>query len=146
MLKVCFHWPPLRAVSQRLIPFLFVLYVVSYLDRVNVAFAALEMNRDLGLSPAGYGFGAGIFFIGYSLFEVPSNLILARTGARTPRSTWLPLKKNDVGGADGSLLWVMITLCMTGSDDAAGRAALTGRRPSWARATGRIKRRADLRG
>ena len=72
----------LRAVSQRLIPFLFVLYVVSFLDRVNVGFAALEMNRDLGLSPAVYGFGAGIFFIGYSLFEVPSNLILARTGAR----------------------------------------------------------------
>jgi ACS family tartrate transporter-like MFS transporter len=72
----------LRAVSHRLIPFLFVLYVVSFLDRVNVGFAALEMNRDLGLSPAVYGFGAGIFFIGYSLFEVPSNLILARTGAR----------------------------------------------------------------
>ena len=62
----------LRAVSRRLIPFLFVLYVVSFLDRVNVGFAALEMNRDLGLSPSVYGFGAGIFFIGYSLFEVPS--------------------------------------------------------------------------
>jgi ACS family tartrate transporter-like MFS transporter len=72
----------LGAVSLRLIPFLFVLYVVSFLDRVNVGFAALEMNRDLGLTPAVYGFGAGIFFIGYSLFEVPSNLILARTGAR----------------------------------------------------------------
>ena len=72
----------LRVVSRRLIPFLFVLYVVSFLDRVNVGFAALEMNRDLGLSPAAYGFGAGIFFIGYSLFEVPSNLILARMGAR----------------------------------------------------------------
>ena len=72
----------LRLVSRRLIPFLFVLYVVSFLDRVNVGFAALEMNRDLGLSPAVYGFGAGIFFIGYSLFEVPSNLILARIGAR----------------------------------------------------------------
>jgi len=72
----------LRAVSLRLIPFLFVLYVVSFLDRVNVGFAALEMNRDLGFSPAVYGFGAGIFFIGYSLFEVPSNLILARVGAR----------------------------------------------------------------
>src|SRR5678815_4888711 len=72
----------LRAVSVRLLPFLFVLYVVSFLDRVNVGFAALEMNRDLGLSPAVYGFGAGIFFIGYSLFEVPSNLILAHVGAR----------------------------------------------------------------
>ena len=68
--------------SRRLIPFLFVLYVVSFLDRVNVGFAALEMNRDLGFSTAVYGFGAGIFFIGYPLFEVPSNLILARVGAR----------------------------------------------------------------
>jgi ACS family tartrate transporter-like MFS transporter len=72
----------LRAVTRRLIPFLFVLYVVSFLDRVNVGFAALEMNRDLGLSPTVYGFGAGVFFIGYSMFEVPSNLILARMGAR----------------------------------------------------------------
>ena len=72
----------LRAVTRRIIPFLFVLYVVSFLDRVNVGFAALEMNRDLDFSSAVYGFGAGIFFIGYSLFEVPSNLILARTGAR----------------------------------------------------------------
>ncbi len=72
----------LRVVSRRLIPFLFILYVVCFLDRVNVGFAALGMNRDVGLSPAVYGFGAGIFFIGYSLFEVPSNLILARIGAR----------------------------------------------------------------
>jgi len=72
----------LRAVSRRILPLLFVLYVVSFLDRVNVGFAALEMNRDLGLGPAVYGFGAGIFFIGYSLFEIPSNLFLARTGAR----------------------------------------------------------------
>jgi ACS family tartrate transporter-like MFS transporter len=69
-------------VSRRLLPFLFVLYVVSFLDRVNVGFASLEMNRDLGLSPADYGFGAGVFFIGYAVFEVPSNLILARMGAR----------------------------------------------------------------
>ena len=72
----------LRVVSRRLIPFLFALYVVSFLDRVNVGFAALQMNRDLSLSPAVYGFGAGIFFVGYSLFEVPSNLILACMGAR----------------------------------------------------------------
>ena len=77
-----FERATMRAVSRRLIPFLFVLYVVSFLDRVNVGFAALEMNRDLGLSPTVYGFGAGIFFLGYSLFEAPSNLILARTGAR----------------------------------------------------------------
>jgi MFS transporter, ACS family, tartrate transporter len=72
----------LGTLSRRLIPFLFVLYVVCFLDRVNVGFASLQMNRDLGLSPAAYGFGAGIFFIGYSFSEVPSNLILVRTGAR----------------------------------------------------------------
>jgi ACS family tartrate transporter-like MFS transporter len=72
----------LPKVTRRLLPFLFVLYVVCFLDRVNVGFAALQMNRDLGLSPAAYGFGAGIFFLGYVLFEVPSNLMLARLGAR----------------------------------------------------------------
>ena len=63
-------------------PFLLLLYVVAWLDRVNVGFAALQMNADLGFSDTVYGFGAGIFFIGYALFEVPSNLILARVGAR----------------------------------------------------------------
>jgi MFS transporter, ACS family, tartrate transporter len=69
-------------VSRRLIPFLFLLYILNFLDRVNVGFAALEMNRDLGFGPAVYGLGAGVFFIGYCLFEVPSNLVLYRTGAR----------------------------------------------------------------
>ena len=69
-------------VSRHLIPFLFLLYILNFLDRVNVGFAALEMNRDLGFGPAVYGFGAGIFFLGYCLFEVPSNLVLYRTGAR----------------------------------------------------------------
>lgn len=69
-------------VSRRLIPFLFLLYALNFLDRVNVGFAALSMNRDLGFSPAVYGFGAGVFFLGYCLFEVPSNLVLYRTGAR----------------------------------------------------------------
>ena len=59
-----------------------MLYVVCFLDRVNIGFAALQMNQDLGLSPAVYGFGAGVFFLGYVLFEVPSNLVLARLGAR----------------------------------------------------------------
>lgn len=72
----------LGRVRRRLLPFMFLLYIVAYLDRVNIGFAALQMNRDLGLSPAVYGFGAGIFFIGYFLFEVPSNLIMARVGAR----------------------------------------------------------------
>ncbi|HEY4647281.1 MAG TPA: MFS transporter [Steroidobacteraceae bacterium] len=72
----------LAKVTRRLIPFLLLLYVVAWLDRVNVGFAALQMNRDLGFSPAVYGFGAGVFFVGYALFEIPSNLILARVGAR----------------------------------------------------------------
>ena len=72
----------LAKVTRRLIPFLLLLYVIAWLDRVNVGFAALQMNRDLGFSPAVYGFGAGVFFVGYALFEIPSNLILARVGAR----------------------------------------------------------------
>lgn len=72
----------LRKVTRRLLPFLLLLYVVAYIDRVNIGFAALQMNEDLGLSAAMYGFGAGIFFLGYVLFEVPSNLVLARVGAR----------------------------------------------------------------
>jgi MFS transporter, ACS family, tartrate transporter len=72
----------LAKVTRRLLLFLFLLYVVCFLDRVNIGFAALQMNQDLGFSPAVYGFGAGIFFLGYVLFEVPSNLMLARIGAR----------------------------------------------------------------
>ena len=69
-------------VRWRLIPFLFLLYIVAYLDRVNVGFAAIDMNRDLGFSAAVYGLGSGIFLLSYTLFEVPSNLILARIGVR----------------------------------------------------------------
>src|SRR3981081_907169 len=69
-------------VSARLVPFLIVCFFVAYLDRVNVRFAALTMNRDLGLTASQYGKGAGIFFIAYFLFEVPSNLLLERYGAR----------------------------------------------------------------
>ena len=69
-------------VSARLVPFLIVCFLAAYLDRVNVSFAALTMNADLGLSAAAYGFGAGIFFLAYFVFEVPSNLLLARFGAR----------------------------------------------------------------
>src|SRR5438876_588955 len=72
----------LRKVTLRLIPFLFVLYIVAWLDRVNVGFAALQMNSDLGFSSAAFGFGSGVFFLGYCLFEVPSNLVLHRVGAR----------------------------------------------------------------
>ncbi|MSR14327.1 MAG: MFS transporter [Gammaproteobacteria bacterium] len=69
-------------VTRRLLPFLLLLYIVSWLDRANVSFAALQMNVDLGFSAAVYGFGAGIFFIGYALFEIPSNLIMVRVGPR----------------------------------------------------------------
>src|SRR5919197_490947 len=72
----------LRKVTLRLIPFLFVLYIIAWLDRVNVGFAGLQMNADLGFSSAAFGFGSGVFFLGYCLFEVPSNLILHHVGAR----------------------------------------------------------------
>ncbi|MCP2008353.1 sugar phosphate permease [Duganella sp. HSC-15S17] len=71
-----------RRVSWRLMPFLFLCYVAAYLDRVNVGFAKLQMLADLRFSDTVYGAGAGIFFIGYFLFEVPSNLLMTRTGAR----------------------------------------------------------------
>jgi MFS transporter, ACS family, tartrate transporter len=67
---------------RRLIPFIFICYVVSYLDRINVGFAALTMNRDLGLTPTQFGWGAGLFFLGYFSFEIPSNLLMQRFGAR----------------------------------------------------------------
>src|SRR5690348_2321398 len=71
-----------RKVSWRLLPLLLICYLVAYLDRVNVGFAKLQMASALNLSDAVYGLGAGIFFLGYFLFEVPSNLILHRVGAR----------------------------------------------------------------
>lgn len=77
----------LRKLKTRLLPYLFALYVVAYLDRVNVGFAALQMNRDLGFDSEVFGFGSGIFFVGYMLFQVPSNLVLQRLGARRLIST-----------------------------------------------------------
>lgn len=71
-----------RKVNLRLIPFLFICYVAAYLDRINIGFAQLQMKADLGFSDAVYGLGAGIFFFGYALFEVPSNLLLEKIGAR----------------------------------------------------------------
>lgn len=72
----------MRKVSWRIVPFIMLLYFIAYIDRVNIGFAALTMNKDLGFSPAVFGFGAGIFFWGYFLFEVPSNIILDKVGAR----------------------------------------------------------------
>jgi MFS transporter, ACS family, tartrate transporter len=69
-------------VTWRLLPFLLLLYIISWLDRVNVGFAKLQMNSDLGMSDTAYGFGAGIFFLAYAACEIPSNLLLVRFGAR----------------------------------------------------------------
>jgi ACS family tartrate transporter-like MFS transporter len=86
-------------VSRRLLPFMFALFVANYLDRVNVSFAALQMNRDLAFSGAAYGFGAGMFFLGYCLFQLPSNLLLQRIGARR----WI--------GAL-AIAWGVVAVCM----------------------------------
>jgi MFS transporter, ACS family, tartrate transporter len=75
----------IRTISWRLIPFLVLAYFFSYLDRVNLGFAALTMNADLKFTPLIFGWGAGIFFIGYFIFEVPSNLALEKFGA----SRWI---------------------------------------------------------
>ena len=72
----------LRKITFRIVPFIMLLYFIAFLDRVNIGFAALEMNKELGFSSTVFGFGAGIFFLGYFLFEVPSNLILNKVGAR----------------------------------------------------------------
>jgi sugar phosphate permease len=77
-----------RKVTMRIVPFLFICYLVAYLDRVNVGFAKLQMLHDLNFSETVYGFGAGIFFLGYVLFEVPSNVVMHKVargcGSRGP--------------------------------------------------------------
>jgi MFS transporter, ACS family, tartrate transporter len=95
---------PLKAVvvskvTWRLIPLLFFLYVVAYVDRINIGFAALQMKSFLGMGDAGYGFAAGIFFAGYVLFQLPSNLIMERVGARR----WIAVLM---------VAWGMISSCM----------------------------------
>src|ERR1700721_292250 len=74
--------PAYAKAALRLIPALVFLFILAWIDRVNVGFAKLSMLSDLNLSEAAYGFGAGIFFVGYFLFEVPSNLIMHRVGAK----------------------------------------------------------------
>jgi ACS family tartrate transporter-like MFS transporter len=74
--------PLYRKIAWRLVPFLMLIYLVGFLDRVNISFAALTMNRDLGFSESVYGFAAGVFFLSYCLFQVPANLALTRVGAR----------------------------------------------------------------
>jgi MFS transporter, ACS family, tartrate transporter len=86
-------------VAWRLLPLIIVIYFVAYIDRTNVGFAAISMNQDLGFTPYLYGWGAGIFFIGYALFEVPSNVMLHRIGARI----WI---------ARIMLTWGLVSGCM----------------------------------
>jgi MFS transporter, ACS family, tartrate transporter len=95
----------LRKITFRLIPFLFILYIVAWLDRVNVGFAALQMNSDLGFSSAAFGFGSGVFFLGYCLFEVPSNLVLHRVGARR----WISRIMISWGAISTAMMFVRTT-------------------------------------
>ena len=76
------RWRVYNKIAWKILPLMLIGYTIASIDRVNVAFAKLQMGDDLGLSEAMYGFGAGIFFIGYCLFEIPSNMILHKVGAR----------------------------------------------------------------
>ena len=91
----------MRRVSMRLMPFLILAYLICYIDRVNVGFAGLQMNHDLGLSKTIFGLGGGIFFIGYFLLEVPSNLALERFGA----SRWIARIMISWGLVSGAMAW-----------------------------------------
>src|SRR5579871_4739250 len=86
-------------ITRRLIPYLFLLYIVAYMDRVNVGFAAMDMKRALGFSDTVYGTGAGIFFLGYALFDLPSSLMIRVTGTRV----WI---------ARIMMTWGVIAACM----------------------------------
>ncbi|MCX6926757.1 MAG: MFS transporter [Verrucomicrobia bacterium] len=89
-------------VDRRLLPFLFLCYILAYLDRVNMGFAKLQMLQDLSLSEVAFGTGAGIFFAGYFLFEVPSNLLLKKFGART----WITRIMVSWGILSSAMMWV----------------------------------------
>jgi MFS transporter, ACS family, tartrate transporter len=92
--------------TRRLLPFLFLLYIVNYLDRINVGFAALQMRGQLGFSDKVYGLGAGIFFAGYFFFQVPSNLALARVGARKWIAVIMVLGAAEAGFFPGMILYL----------------------------------------
>src|SRR3979490_33670 len=89
-------------ISWRLIPYMFLLYIVAYLDRVNVGFAAIDMQRDLHFSNTVYGTGAGIFFLGYALCDLPSSLILRRVGTRI----WIARIMISWGVVSACMVWV----------------------------------------
>jgi ACS family tartrate transporter-like MFS transporter len=92
----------IRKARLRLVPFLVLCFIIAYVDRVNVSFAALTMNKDIGLNAYTYGLGAGIFFLGYFIFEVPSNLIMARVGARR----WIARILFSWGLVACAMMWV----------------------------------------
>ncbi len=89
----------MRRVTWRIIPFLMVCYFIAFVDRVNAGFAALQMNKDIGLSAAAFGLGGGLFYITYVLFEVPSNVAMAKVGARL----WI---------ARILITWGLVSACM----------------------------------
>src|SRR3984885_859013 len=93
----------IRKVWRRLIPFLFVLYVFNYLDRINIGFAALSMNRDLVLTATTFGLANSIFYIGYVACEIPSNLLMVRYGARI----WIARILISWGIASGATMLVV---------------------------------------
>jgi ACS family tartrate transporter-like MFS transporter len=101
----------IRKVTWRLFPFMIILTMVNFLDRVNVGYAALTMNKDLGIDPAVFGFAAGIFFLGYILFEVPSNVLMHRIGANIWLArimfTWGLVSMGMAFVWDGTSLYVM---------------------------------------
>ncbi|MBY0381638.1 MAG: MFS transporter [Xanthobacteraceae bacterium] len=92
----------LRKTTIRIVPFVMLLYFIAFVDRVNIGFAALTMNKDLGFSPSVFGFGAGIFFFGYFLFEVPSNIALHKVGARV----WIARVMISWGFVSAAMAWV----------------------------------------
>ncbi len=98
--EAAFERATIRRVTLRLLPFLMVCYFFALVDRVNVGFAALQMNKDLGLSSAAFGLGSSLFFVGYFLFEVPSNLALEKFGARR----WI---------ARIMITWGIVSACMS---------------------------------
>ena len=100
----------LKRVAYRFIPFLMLCYFVNYLDRVNVGFAKLTMDADLGLSDTAFGFGAGIFFLAYFLFEVPSNVIMDRVGARI----WIARIMISWGVISGAMAFIPQIAAWTG--------------------------------
>ncbi|KES15666.1 Major Facilitator Superfamily, partial [Gilliamella apicola SCGC AB-598-I20] len=89
----------LRKITLRIVPYVMLVYFIGFFDRINIGFAALTMNQELGFSDAVFGLGAGLFFLGYFITDVPSNIILQKVGPRI----WL---------ARILLSWAVITACM----------------------------------